>query len=80
MGFIISIIDAIKKAIPIIVNKFVSFVLLIFFLGVLFGIYVLQFKDIIFVPILGLVILAIYFRLDEGFLLLVLYFLAVFLL
>ena len=74
MAFVANLIDGIVKSIPILVNKIVTTFLIVFFLGVLFGIYVLAFKGPLALAGLALVIAAIYYKLDEGFLILVLYF------
>ena len=78
MGIVGDFIEGIKKAIPILVQKVATTMLVIFFLGALFGVFVLATKGIFALAGLPLVIIAMYYKLDEGFLLLTLYFLYVF--
>lgn len=78
MAIVANFLESVAKAIPVLVQKIVTTFLIIFFLGVLFGVYVLAFKGPIALAMLAFVIAVIYYKLDEGFLLLVLYFLYVF--
>ncbi|GEM_PF-3246610 len=78
MGIIGGIIDGIAKAIPILVQRIATVLLVFFFLGVLFGFFIVPAKGPLAIAGLAFAIFAIFYKLDEGFLLLVLYFLWVF--
>ncbi len=78
MGFIANIVNGVAKAIPVLVQKIVTTFLVVFFLGALFGLYMLGTKGIIGIASLAFAIAAVYYKLDEGFLILVLYFMWVF--
>ncbi|MEK6941937.1 MAG: hypothetical protein AABW85_03715 [archaeon] len=78
MGIVGNFIESVKKAIPILVQKVATTLLVVFFLGSLFGAFVIATKGIFALIGLPLVIIAMYYKLDEGFLLLTLYFLYVF--
>lgn len=79
MGFIGGIIDEIAKAVPILVQKIATTLLTIFLLGVLFGFFVVPSKGPLAIAGLAFVLFAMFYKLDEGFLLLVIYFMWVFL-
>lgn len=78
MGIIAGIISDIAKAIPVLVQKIATTLLTIFFLGALFGFLVVPIKGWIVLAALAFVLLVMFYKLDEGFLLLVLFFLWVF--
>lgn len=78
MGIVGNFIESVKKAIPILMQKVATTLLVVFFLGSLFGAFVIATKGIFALIGLPLVIIAMYYKLDEGFLLLTLYFLYVF--
>ncbi len=75
MGFIGDLINSIATSIPILVQKIATTLLMIFFLGALFGFFIIPAKGPIALAGLAFVLLVMYYKLDEGFLLLVLYFL-----
>ena len=78
MGIVGDFIESVKKAIPILVQNVATTLLAFFFLGAMFGAYVLATKGVFALLGLPLVMLAMWYKLDEGFLLLILYFVYVF--
>ncbi len=78
MGFIGDFINGIAKAIPVLVQKIATTLLTVFFIGALFGAFVLATKGVVGLIGLPLVLIAMWYKLDEGFLLFVLYLVYVF--
>lgn len=78
MGFIGNIVNGIAKAIPVLVQKIVTTLLVFFFLGMLFGYFIVPLKGVIAIALFALVLVVLFYKLDEGFLLLLLYFIWVF--
>lgn len=78
MSVVWEFLNGVVKTFTIIVQKIITVILIIFFLGVLFGYFIVPIKGLSALAVLAFVILVVFYQLDEGILFLTLYFLWVF--
>ena len=78
MSIVWNFLNGVAKTFAIIVQKIITTILVVFFLGVLFGFFIVPLKGLVSLALLAFVILIVFYKLDEGILLLTLYFLWVF--
>lgn len=78
MSIVWDFLSGVAKTFSIIVQKIITTILVVFFLGVLFGFFIVPLKGLTSLALLAFVILVVFYKLDEGILLLTLYFLWVF--
>ena len=78
MSIVWDFLNGVAKTFTIFVHKIISVILVVFFLGVLFGFFIVPLKGLVSLALLAFVILVVFYKLDEGVLLLTLYFLWVF--